>query len=812
MQEFSIRLMNDPPYLPIRHRDRSLWRAMRLELHNERFMRGTLWFPRLYRNRLLILFTLFSVIQTLTATSSHAKAVRTQYAEAELITEMNVAAPGSSFRAALRLKPAKDWHVYWINPGDAGLAPTLEWQLPDGFTVGDMEWPYPHAIPTPPLMTFGYSEEVVYPLRVEVPADARPGASFTLRAEADWLICKEECLPEQATLELRVQVGRPQPHAKWNSIIGRAVERLPLDMPEWRIQAEFGENTVVLRGSNLQGDAPALGRMTFFPIQPGVMDNAAPQEMRAGDGEFVLRFKRDGSLSLKPDTVFGVLVAEGGWLEGAGDSPRRALNVAAPITASNKGDPDQEPGLTMIAGSGAAISGVSSLHAGGASETVAGSGTPLGLPMALLFAFLGGLILNLMPCVLPVVSLKVLDFVKKAGESRRRIFLHGLVFTAGVLVSFWVLALALITLKSSGAQLGWGFQLQSPVFVFLLCAFIFLFALNLLGVFEMGLFFTRLQTSQGNGSAFSGSFLNGVTATLVATPCTAPFMGSALGFGLTLPALPNLLLFSSLGLGMALPYLLLGAFPGFLRYLPKPGRWMESLKQFMGFLLLGTMVWLAWVLGHLAGSDAVAALLATCVGLGLGAWVLSRWADWSCKPRTRYIALSLTALLWAAAVYGGIRISADSAPPGITATAAMGSAITTPSASGEIPWEPFSRARLDALRKQGSPVFVNFTAAWCLSCKVNERVALRSAEVVNRFQALGITALKADWTQRDAEIASVLAAFGRSGIPLYVLYDGVSDTPKLLPEVLTPGIVLGALESMRPKPVGLNNPNPKEES
>jgi thiol:disulfide interchange protein DsbD len=411
-------------------------------------------------------------------------------------------------------------------------------------------------------------------------------------------------------------------------------------------------------------------------------------------------------------------------------------------------------------------------------------------------AFVGGLILNLMPCVLPVLSLKIFDFVKRAGEARWKVFSHGLVFTGGVLASFWILAGLLLILRSTGAGLGWGFQLQSPVFLLILCVLFTFFALSLFGVFEIGATFTRLGGAQGH-DGWWGSFLAGVTATVVATPCTAPYMGSAMGFAFTQPAYFAMLVFTFVGLGMASPYIILSGFPQLMKFLPRPGAWMETLKQFMGFPLLGTAIWLAWVLGQQAGVDALIALLFILLLAGMAAWIVGKWTPLYQDLRTRIIGALAAAVVFIPAFAYVVSHLNDyrDAKPRAVAGADGGAAML----EHGIAWEPFSEARLAELVAQGKPVFIDFTADWCLSCKVNEKVAFSSGEVRAKFKDLGIVALKADWTLRDDKIAKVLAGYGRNSIPLYVIYDGSSGAkPTLLPEVLSPGILLDALAKVQP--------------
>ncbi len=704
---------------------------------------------------------------------ARSETVATLYTDAELIAEYSSVAPGDTLWAALRLKPHPDWHVYWENPGDAGMAPSLEWEMPPGFTAGEILFPYPERIAAGPLASFGYSGEVFYPVRIAVPSDISTGASVTLRARADWLVCKVECLPAEAELSLHLGIDGKKSYPPETSLWRDIRAKLPRPSPEWDWKARVEADTVVVTGVIPTGWEGGGETAFFFAGEQGVMANAGSQRLEVAAGRWEVRVPRDPVVGARPDTLQGLLVFAADWRP-PGEEAVRALSLAAVAM-------EESPSSAARAGISTAVGAT-----GGPASQVTG------MVPALLFALLGGILLNLMPCVLPVLSLKILDFVNKAGQRRSLTVLHGLVFTGGVLLSFWALAGTLILLQQGGAQLGWGFQLQSPVFVFALSAFLFLFGLNMLGVFEMGTLFTRLGNPGSRDSHYLGSFAGGVTATLVATPCTAPFMGAALGYGFTLSPLANLALFTAVGLGMAFPYLLLSFFPGSLRFLPPPGRWMESLKQFMGFLLLGTVIWLSWVLGHLVGNDGVSVLLAVLLGIGLGAWILGRWTGLHLPPRRRLTAFAAVAAIWTATLWSGGNFMAKSNPasnPG----SQPDSLPTTPAWETGIDWEPFSPERLKELRDRKEPVFVNFTAAWCLTCKVNERMALRSPEVIERFHTLGIHALKADWTARDASLARVLAGYGRNGIPFYVFYDGRDENPLLLPELLTPALLLETL-------------------
>jgi len=418
-------------------------------------------------------------------------------------------------------------------------------------------------------------------------------------------------------------------------------------------------------------------------------------------------------------------------------------------------------------------------------KNVSNESSNISVWFALVSAFIGGLILNLMPCVLPVLSLKIFSIVQQSGEDRKKRINHGLAFTLGVLATFWVLAITLILLRAGGEQLGWGFQLQSPAFLIVLTTLLFLFGLSMFGVFEIGTSLTAVGQGSAKEEGFIGSFSSGVLATVVATPCTAPFMGSALGYALSQPSYVALLVFTFLGLGMAAPYMLLTTSPSLSKYVPKPGAWMETFKQFMGFLLMATVLWLLWVFSLQVGADGLLVLLGSFILASMGGWIFGRWGNIAKPKPTRVKAMIVAALL----VIGGTIFTFNNID--------TKNAATSNAHQGNIKWQTFSPELVKKYSEEGKPVFIDFTAAWCLSCQVNEKVAFSSEEVQNAFDKMGVEMLKADWTNKDEIIGRELAKFGRNSVPLYVLYSGKQNVePVLLPEIITPGIVLDALEGI----------------
>ena len=682
----------------------------------------------------------------------------TRHVQASLLAEADAVQPGRPLVVGIRLEMEPGWHTYWRNPGDSGLATRMTWRLPEGFSAGPLLWPRPERIASPPLVSYGYHGDVVLPVEIAVPPGLAPGTEVTLGGRVDWLECKESCIPGRAELALRlpVRAGAPRPSAA-APLFAEARRRLPRSAPDWNIAAATGPRSLVV---SFRPPAPVPRDAYFFAAEPQVVDHASAQVLSREAGVYRLFVPRDPSAPAAPARLRGLLVTDASGTVG--------VEVDVPVTAS--ADVTAAPVAPSPGAPGPGTAGAGRDPAAGSFEG--------GLGLAVAGAFMGGLLLNLMPCVLPVLSLKVLGFARHAGDARGA-WRHGLAFTAGVLASFWVLAGALLALRAGGAQVGWGFQLQSPAFVVFLAGLFFLLGLNLFGVFEVGASLTAAGNLVQGRSGLGASFANGALATIVATPCTAPFMGSALGWALGQPAGASLLVFTSLGLGMAAPYLLLSLRPGLLRFVPRPGPWMEGFRQLMGFLLMATVAGLAWLFGRQVGVDGMALLLAALVTMGLGAWAYGRGTVPGASPRRRLAAAALGIAL----VAGGLALGLRHASAAPSAAPAVGRG------------EPFSPGRLAELRAAGRPVLVDFTAAWCLTCQVNERVALRAPEVERRLASEGVALLTADWTRHDPAITAALASYGRQGVPLYVLYGrDPASPPVLLPEVITPGLVLQAID------------------
>jgi thiol:disulfide interchange protein DsbD len=752
---------------------------------------------------------------------------------ADLLAEQDATAPGTSVTLGLRLQHAPHWHTYWIVPGDAGLPTQIRWTLAPGYAAGPIQWPAPQLLRVGSLANYGYEGDVLLPVVVTVPASARPGSTAHFAAHADWLVCSDICVPGGADLSLTLPVRdagavRPGPEA-----LRFAASRLrvpaPLALKDARATVDAGHVRL-----EFAPPRPVVRTLEFFPLEGGRIVAAADQVLaRLPVGRVRLDLQAETPAAPGFTALRGVLVADGGigaggWAgqielplpggraAGAAHLPAAApppppvpgtgaalsLDPAAATAASpvSAAGPAAATGTVPVTANAAApAAGVGT--AGAAPEASAtraanpspppppGAGVSLGSgALALAGAFIGGLILNLMPCVFPVLSLKLIALVQHRGETRARLRSHGLAFTGGVVLSFLGLAGLLLVLRSAGSQIGWGFQLQSPLVIAGLLALFFLIGLNLLGTFDFtlgaGLANSRAAraldgdagSATGDGG-LRGSFATGVLAAVVASPCTAPFMGAALGYAVTQSAPAALLVFAALGLGMATPYLALTFFPAGLGRLPRPGVWMERLKQFMAFPMFLTCVWLFWVLGLQAGTDASAWMLAALVGLALFAWSLGL-----AQRGTR-------GFRWLA---GGAVLAAALAVLPI----AQGGPAVAPRAeshaSADGAWSAWSPQAQATALAAAHPVFVDFTAAWCITCQANRRIVLNDDRVVNAFRAGGVVLMEADWTRRDEAISRELTRFARSGVPMYVLYDRAGN-PHLLPEILSTQGLLDAL-------------------
>ncbi len=667
------------------------------------------------------------------------------------------AASGKPLTVGVRLRMAKDWHTYWRNSGDFGLPTEIDWVLPPGWTAGPILWPLPHRMTDGDIITFGYSDEVLLLTELTPPAGttALPDP-VTIRAKVSWLVCRESCVPGDADLTLTPSGAIPA--AELRALFEGARGALPLLYDGGKAGFTV-TRTIDAKGITFEFDgllARDATEIDFYPLPPNAETSVTAAKISATARG--TRARIEFAQPPKNPGVNGVIAFTKG-------GRRLGWEFTSASFAGTPAPPSVSAPATADAASPAAQTS---------------------LFTALWLGLLGGLILNVMPCVLPVLSLKLFSFLSQAGAAPRRVFHLGLAYSAGVFTWFLGLAGALILLNQT-----WGAQFQNPWFLLGLSAVVFVFALNLLGVFEI-ILPGQMQNSLVGATqheGFGGAFFQGLLATVLATSCTAPFLGAAVGFTLGRPAPIVLLVFAAVALGMASPMLLLTAFPGWMKFLPRPGAWMERVKQLTGFLLIATVLFLLWVVGQMRGVDAVIWAAALMLTLGLAAWIYGSFVTPVAPSRTRLISLTAIALVLLGP--GGFcvaQIAASDKPAGAGSLAE----------AGGIPWEKFSAERLDAALAARQPVFIDFTADWCVNCKFNERTVLETDVIRAAFREKGFLALKGDWTRSDPAITAVLRRHQRAGIPLYLVYAPGKSEPQVLPELLTKQMVLDALTRAAP--------------
>jgi thiol:disulfide interchange protein DsbD len=720
-----------------------------------------LWHPF----RLLIAAVLSAAIGV---ASAQATGVRTGHVTAELVSDQSALVPGTMTTVALRLAIDPGWHTYWRNPGESGLPTTLQWRLPPGYRAGDIEWPAPRALPAGPLMNYGYEGDVLHLVPLSIPAEATPGTSATLAARADWLVCKETCIPEGADLTLELPVAKSSTPSRWHEAIEATRNALPAPLStDWHATAQASGATIAL-ALTPPANARDPGRLQFFANDDARIEPSSPQTQSRSSGSYVLHLPVSHELHGNFSRLSGVLRAEHGLANGAKVVQAVALDI--PIEGTPIAGPKPAAAATTES--------PTTNQSGALSLSPTQNAGALSLPLALGFAFVGGLLLNLMPCVFPILSLKALGLAASSGDDRRALRREGLAFAAGVVLTFAVLGLALAGLRAAGEELGWGFQLQSPAVVTSLAILFFVIALNLSGVFEFGLLVPSGVAAWTHANRHVNAFASGLLAVAIASPCTAPFMGAALGYALGEQAGVTLGVFVALGVGMALPYAALAWFPAWRRVLPKPGAWMERLRQLFAFPLYATVAWLVWVLSAQVGNDAVVRIGVVLVLIAFALWA---WRAWRASARRAWSGAAILGALAGALVAWPLYAGVPGSPQVRNEQAADG-------------WQPYSPARLAELRAEGKPVFVDFTAAWCITCQVNERLVLNDARVRAAFARNDVIRVRADWTRRDPAITEALAALGRSGVPAYVIY-GKDGRSRVLPEVLERQMVIDAVSS-----------------
>lgn len=684
--------------------------------------------------------------QPLAVSAQETSGTQQKYVKIRLLPERAAIAPGEEIWVGIEQSIHPGWHTYWRNPGDSGSDPRVKWTLPEGFSVSEIHWPTPKKLPFGPMTNYGYENNVILLQKLKAP-DSLPEGPLSFSAMVDVLVCHDICIPEFGTYDMTLNAAQEgEDNAPY---LLEAQTKLPMDAPEQALLRKL-EDAVELEIPSAawcnHGDNPCAG-IEMFPLEWGIVNNAAPP-----------RILFDGTkLSIRQEA------GERDWAEL--NEPRFLITY------------------TDAQGQKAGIEFVAAMDAPGIVFDMDDIRTGPSLPLVLLLALVGGLILNLMPCVFPVLSLKALSLIKTAQKNPAQARLHGISYTAGVIASFLAIAGILMALQAAGAQIGWGFQLQNPIVITLLIYLLFAIGLNLMGFFEVPSRLENIGGKLAGGKGVSGSFFTGILATIVATPCTAPFMGAAIGFALTQNAFISLIVFAFLGLGLALPYLALSFVPALQRLLPKPGKWMETFRQFLSFPIFLTCVWLLWVLSQQVGPAGI-------LGAALGVTSLT-FALWLAKTAPssglwRRI-VRILAILSALAALGFMPLGAD-----------ISSTIQTSSIQsfGEV----YSAAKLEEALAGDFPVFVEMTAAWCITCKVNHATSLNIESTKKLFAEKGIKFLVGDWTNYDPAITEFLNRFGRNGVPIYVYYAPPSPEtkqrpePVLLPQILTPGLVAGALK------------------
>ena len=675
----------------------------------------------IYKNSIkLFLIFCASLISTLSLTDN---IVKVSDSRIELLTESNSIEPGDELLVGFRFSLSPGWHTYWVNPGDAGEGASIKWNLPRDVKASEILWPGPERIPVEPLMTFGYEDEVV--LLTKIYTTKATDIPLTLNALVSWYTCKEICIPQEAEVSFPIKFGFKSPSTS-NKILRQTLENVPTPFKgTYRVQNL--DDSYIIQGQfddNKQYDS-----IYFFPKVYGLTDYVESQLYEKNKDSFSLQVK-PSELKIEFKSFEGVLAAK----------KDEKLSYFEINHSLGSNDSSQEFSvLTLI-----------------------------------IFAFFGGLILNVMPCVFPILSIKILRFVEQSENSSYKTFKQGFLFSVGVIVSFLIIAALLLSLKSGGESIGWGYQLQSPIVVSLLFYLFIVMGYIFMSNIVIGSSLAKLSLISSSKGDSLESFLTGVLAVIVASPCTAPFMGSAIGFALLQPSFYSILIFLGLGIGFSLPYLVLSAKPSLLSFLPKPGQWMETFKQFMAFPMWASALWLLWVLSSQVNSQEVIQVLLGALIITAGLWLLeknkseSNWVKW--MIRLPFVLLLISAL-WLVP--------------------------TTYSDSGETQDQlAYTPQLLEDLRDENNLVFLNFTADWCITCKVNEAVALKTSEVSKVLAEKNITYLEADWTRKDPIISKALEQYGRTGLPLYLLFPSEGD-PLILPEILTEDILLSYLNEVQ---------------
>jgi thiol:disulfide interchange protein DsbD len=708
------------------------------------------------RFRQVAVASLLAATLALPAFAQGKSTVTTERVRAELLVNAPEGIqPGKTFWVGLQLSHQPEWHTYWKNSGDSGLPTQMQWTLPAGLSAGEIAWPLPRKIPIGNLANYGYEGTVLLPVPVKVAADFKPPVfgDVEVKLQANWLVCKKECIPEEGAFTVMVPArgSTAMNAAAFDAALKAQPKPLPANtgvIPDSTARIDGDALAVSVQGLPVEARGQTL---TFLPETAEVIENGAAITQQWKGGEWTARVPLSPQRSASPDVMPVVLAsANGGWraeLKVIGQWPQlSAATGVSPALAQALGDNARTP-----------------------------ANPPVGFLAAVLLALVGGMVLNLMPCVFPVLAIKVLGYANQAKD-RRGLRIGGMAYATGVLVSFLALGGLVLALRAAGEQLGWGFQLQSPAVVALLAALFTLIGLNLAGLFEFGAMLPSQVASFQARHPVVDAFLSGVLAVAIASPCTAPFMGASLGLAVTLPAFEALGIFAALGIGMALPYLVATMVPVVASHLPKPGAWMDVFRRFMAFPMFATVAWLVWVIGQQSGIDGAASLLALLVALAMVVWAFTL------RGRAR-------AALGAIAV-ASFALLAWTAGPAITRVQAAGVA-----SHPQGPWQPWEPGRVEQVLASGQPVFVDFTAAWCVTCQYNKKTVLTNPQVLADFESRKVAMLRADWTRRDPAITAALSQLGRSGVPVYVFYKP-GAAPVVLSEILGVEEVRSALAKL----------------
>ncbi len=678
--------------------------------------------------RFILLMTMWLV--ALPAFANQSIPVDTGKVEASLVSSHNVVPPGGKFHVALRTALDDHWHTYWRNSGDSGEPVFVDWKVPEGILVGDISWPLPRTLATGPIINYGFEGTPLFPVEFTLAETAEIGSVFIVEADFYYLVCKDVCIPEQGKASLPIKVGPAEADTRWQAEINAALAATPKQSGIKGTIKKTAET--VIMGFTGASSLSTAQDVHFFPYDQGVLGHSAPQAVRMG--------AKGLEITTAADYIWDNPMAE--TLSGVLAFTENGQRVGHEVTLAI----GQSIDLGFAAVKPQAVGGITLLT-------------------AIFGALIGGLILNLMPCVFPVISIKALSIAKSAHGERSAIKREAWLYTAGVVATFLLLTFALLALKAGGSEIGWGFQLQSPKVVGVLAVLLFVIGLNLLGTFEFGssLQNTGAELTQKSGAA--GSFFTGALAVVVATPCTAPMMAGAVGYALAAPAAVTLAVFMALAIGFALPFLLIAYIPGMISKLPKPGPWMVTFKEVLAFPMFAAAIWLVWVLSLQAGEAGVLYVLAAMLAAAFAIWCFKRKA----RPVKIIGVMSMLAAL---------ALSVSLYPKQVALSHEA---------------DAWSAARVSELQAEGRPVFVDFTAAWCVTCKVNEKVVLDQARTRKLFGDTNTAFLIADWTNKNDVIAAELAKYGRAGVPLYLVYNQDSVSPVILPQVLTYDVIREAI-------------------